>query len=109
MGTEGNDVIVATGPDMNMLTPWAATTWSAWSVGASRTGAGDDSVRVHRAGRRSTVARLVGGTDTYVGGAGDSDVIVDEISSFHVTMGARLRGHDAAADLDPWHRHRRFR
>jgi hypothetical protein len=34
-----------------------------------------------------TVAFLVGGTDTYVGGAGSSDVAVDELSAFHVTMG----------------------
>ena len=34
----------------------------------------------------TTVAFLFGGTDTFVGGAGISDVVVDEISSFHVTF-----------------------
>ncbi len=34
----------------------------------------------------TTFAFLSGGTDTYVGGAGISDVVVDEVSSFHVTF-----------------------
>ena len=52
------------------------------------TGAGDDSVVSTAPAGTVTLAYLFGGNDTYVGGAGSSDVIVDEISSFHVTLAA---------------------
>ena len=85
-GTEGNDVIVSTG---------AATKVDALGgndlicvVGGDvSTGLGDDSVVSTAPVSSISTAYLVGGTDSYVGGAGSLDVIVDEITSFHVTMG----------------------
>ena len=49
-------------------------------------GAGDDSVVSTDPVSTTTFAFLSGGTDTFVGGAGISDVVVDEVSSFHVTF-----------------------
>ncbi len=87
MGSEGDDVIVATGPEM-IVHARGGNDLICVVGGGVFTGAGDDSVVSTEQADGFTVAHLVGGNDTYVGGAGDSDVIVDEISSFHVTMGA---------------------
>ena len=64
----GNDLICAEGGDVY-------------------TGPGDDSVVSTAAAGAFTFAYLAGGNDTYVSGPGTSDVIADEISSFHVVMG----------------------
>ena len=85
-GTEGNDVIVSTGAatDVRAL---GGNDLVCVVGGNVSTGTGDDSVVSTAPAGTVTVAYMSGGTDTYVGGAGGSDVIVDEISSFHVTMG----------------------
>jgi hypothetical protein len=85
-GTEGNDVIVSTGPDTNVKA-LGGNDLVCVVGGVVYTGNGDDSVVSTAPVGTLTLAYLSGGTDTYVGGAGSSDVIVDEITSFHVTMG----------------------
>jgi RTX calcium-binding nonapeptide repeat (4 copies) len=85
-GTEGNDVIVSTGPDTDVKA-LGGNDLICVVGGDVYTGSGDDSVVSTAPAGTLTFAYLVGGTDSYVGGAGSSDVIVDEISSFHVTMG----------------------
>jgi hypothetical protein len=84
-GTEGDDVIVATGPAVTVQA-LGGNDLICVVGGGVFTGSGDDSV-VSTASGTLTSAYLVGGSDTYVGGASSSHVVVDEISSFHVTMG----------------------
>jgi hypothetical protein len=85
-GTEGNDVIVSTGPDTDVQA-LGGNDLICVVGGHVSTGLGDDSVVSTAPAGSISSAYLVGGTDTYLGGAGSSDVIVDEVSSFHVTMG----------------------
>jgi RTX calcium-binding nonapeptide repeat (4 copies) len=95
-GTEGNDVIVSSGAD-TIVNALSGNDLVCAVGGQVNTGLGDDSVVSTGAVGTFTNAYLVGGTDTYVGGAGGSDVIVDEITSFHVTFGATG---DARATLE---------
>jgi Ca2+-binding RTX toxin-like protein len=85
-GTEGNDVIVSTGPDTEVQAK-GGNDLVCVVGGDVYTGLGDDSVVSTAPAGTFTNVFLVGGTDTYVGGAGRSDVVADEITSFHVTMG----------------------
>jgi Ca2+-binding RTX toxin-like protein len=85
-GTEGNDVIVSTGAE-TVVKARGGNDLICVVGGGVQTGDGDDSVVSAAPEGTSTFVRLAGGSDTYVGGAGNSDVAIDEISSFHVTMG----------------------
>jgi Ca2+-binding RTX toxin-like protein len=84
-GTESDDVIVAHGasPEVRAL---GGNDLICVEGGDVYTGAGDDSVVSTAPVGFFTFAALVGGNDSYVGGAGGSDVIVDEVSSFHVVL-----------------------
>jgi Ca2+-binding RTX toxin-like protein len=84
-GTEGNDVIVSTGPDTEVQAK-GGNDLICVVGGSVYSGLGDDSVVSTAPVGIHTFAYLFGGTDTFVGGAGSSDVIVDELSSFHVTF-----------------------
>ena len=84
-GTEGNDVIVSTGVS-TVVMALGGNDLICVVGGEVHTGAGDDSVVSTGPVGITTVAFLFGGTDTFVGGAGISNVVVDEISSFHVTF-----------------------
>ena len=84
-GTEGNDVIVSTGVS-TVVMALGGNDLICVVGGEVHTGAGDDSVLSTGPVGITTVAFLFGGTDTFVGGAGISNVVVDEISSFHVTF-----------------------
>jgi Ca2+-binding RTX toxin-like protein len=84
-GTEGNDVIVSTGPDTDVRA-LGGNDLVCVVGGFVYSGLGDDSVVSTAPAGTLTFVFLSGGTDSFVGGAGGSDVIVDEISSFHVTM-----------------------
>jgi len=95
-GTEGNDVIVSTGVD-TVVMALGGNDLVCVVGGEVHTGAGDDSVVSTGPVGSTTVAFLFGGTDTYVGWAGISDVVVDEISSFHVTF----RGSSGVMELYP--------
>ena len=95
-GTEGNDVIVSTGVD-TVVMALGGNDLICVVGGEVHTGAGDDSVVSTGPVGITTVAFLFGGTDTFVGGAGISDVVVDEISSFHVTF----RGSSGVMELYP--------
>src|SRR3954470_23159983 len=77
-GTEGNDVIVSSGPDTNVKA-LGGNDLVCVVGGVVYTGSGDDSVVSTAPSGSLTLAYLSGGTDAYVGGAGSSDVIVDEI------------------------------
>ena len=103
-GTDGADVIVSTGPETTVKGR-GGNDLICVVGGAVQRGAGDDSIVSTALASGHTFARLGGGNDTYVGGAGDSDVIVDEISSFHVTMGAGFGTLSLLTDHDPGHRH----
>ncbi len=85
-GTEGNDVIVGHGTDPEVRA-LGGNDLICVEGGDVYTGAGDDSVVSTAADDAFTFAYLVGGNDSYVSGPGTSDVIADEISSFHVVMG----------------------
>ncbi|MDX6371139.1 MAG: hypothetical protein QOD98_127 [Nocardioidaceae bacterium] len=85
IGTEGNDVIVSTGPDTEVQAK-GGNDLVCVVGGHVYSGLGDDSVVSTAPAGTVTFAYLNGGTDSFVGGAGGSDVIADEISSFHVTM-----------------------
>jgi Ca2+-binding RTX toxin-like protein len=87
-GTEGNDVIVSTGPE-SVVMALGGNDLVCVAGGEVYTGAGDDSVLSTAPVGIATTAFLVGGTDTYVGGAGIHTVVVDAISSFHVTLGGQ--------------------
>jgi Ca2+-binding RTX toxin-like protein len=86
-GTEGNDVIVSTGPDTEVQAK-GGNDLICVVGGHVFTGPGDDSVVSTAPAGTFTLAYLVGGNDSYVGGAGGSDVIADEVTSVHVTMSA---------------------
>jgi Ca2+-binding RTX toxin-like protein len=88
-GTEGNDVIVSTGAETDVKA-LGGNDLICVVGGGVETGAGDDSVVSTAPAGTTTFVRLTGGSDTYVGGAGSSDLTIDEISSFHVTMGGGL-------------------
>lgn len=85
-GTEGDDVIVSTGAGTEVRA-LGGNDLVCVVGGNVYTGAGNDSVVSTAATGTHTVAFLFGGTDSYVGGAGTSDVVVDEVTSFHVDMG----------------------
>ena len=86
-GTDGDDVIVSTGAGTDVQARGGDDLVCVVG-GTVYTGTGDDSVVSTAPVGSQTIAYLSGGTDTYVGGAGSSDVIADEITSFHVTMGS---------------------
>ncbi|MDX6371138.1 MAG: hypothetical protein QOD98_126 [Nocardioidaceae bacterium] len=86
IGTEGNDVIVSTGAETDVKA-LGGNDLICVVGGGVQTGAGDDSVVSTAPAGTTTFVRLAAGSDTYVGGAGNSDVTIDEISSFHVAMG----------------------
>ena len=83
---------------------------SAWSEGASsQAKVTTRSCRPPRPAPRPS-SRPTGGSDTFVGGAGDSDVTIDEISSFHVTMGGTASGPwSCSRPSTPGTGHRRLR
>ena len=85
-GTEGNDVIVGHGtdPDIRAL---GGNDLICTEGGDVSTGQGDDSVVSTAAAGAFTTVYLLGGNDSYVSGPGTSDVIADEMSSFHVVLG----------------------
>jgi Ca2+-binding RTX toxin-like protein len=85
-GTEGNDVIISTAANAYVMA-LGGNDLVCVAGGVVYSGAGDDSVVSTAPAGTLTLAYLSRGTDTYVGGAGSSDVIVDEITSFRVTMG----------------------
>jgi Ca2+-binding RTX toxin-like protein len=87
-GTEGNDVIVSTGAG-TVVMALGGNDLVCVVGGEVYTGAGDDSVLSTSPVGIATIAFLVGGTDAYVGGAGIHTVVVDAISSFHVTLGGQ--------------------
>ena len=87
-GTEGNDVIVSTGPE-TVVKALGGNDLICVVGGEVDTGPGDDSVLSAAPVGISTTTFLFGGTDTYVGGAGIHTVAVDEVSSFHVTLGGQ--------------------
>jgi RTX calcium-binding nonapeptide repeat (4 copies) len=87
-GTEGNDVIVSTGTETDVQA-LGGNDLICVVGGIVHTGLGDDSVVSTGPVGITTVAFLFGGADTFVGGAGSSDVVVDKISSFHVTLGGQ--------------------
>ncbi len=95
-GTEGNDVIVSTGVD-TVVKALGGNDLICVVGGEVHTGAGDDSVVSTGPVGSTTTAFLFGGADTFVGGAGISDVAVDEISTFHVTF----RGSSQFLELYP--------
>lgn len=84
-GTEGDDVIVATGPEADVRA-LGGNDLVCVVGGTVRTGLGDDSVDATGAAVL-TYAYLSSGHDTFAGGAGGSDVTVEELSSFAVTFG----------------------
>ena len=84
-GTEGNDVIVATGPETEVRA-LGGNDLICVVGGKVETGLGDDSVDATRAAVL-TMAHLSAGNDTFTGGPGGSDVTVEELSSFRVTFG----------------------
>ena len=86
LGTQGDDVIVTTGPDASIQT-LGGNDLVCLAGGSVYSGVGDDSIVSTAPAGTDTFAALGGGTDSYVGGAGDSDVYVDGITSFHVTFG----------------------
>jgi Ca2+-binding RTX toxin-like protein len=86
-GTQGDDVIVSSNPGA-IVKGRGGNDLICVVGGGVETGPGDDSVVSTEQAGEYTAARLEGGNDTYVGGAGESSVIIDEVSSFHVTMGA---------------------
>jgi hypothetical protein len=85
-GTEGNDVIVATGPDVDVQA-LGGNDLICVVGGQVETGFGDDSVVSTAAAGTSTTAYLGSGRDSYVGGAGRSDVVTGQLSLLTVTMG----------------------
>jgi Ca2+-binding RTX toxin-like protein len=85
-GTEGNDVIVSTGPDTDVRA-LGGNDLICVVGGSVETGPGDDSVVSTAPANVGTTAFLFGGNDSYVGGAGGDDVTADEVTSLHVTMG----------------------
>ncbi len=87
-GTEGNDVIVSTGVS-TVVMALGGNDLICVVGGEVYAGAGDDSVVSTNPETITTTAFLFGGTDTFVGGAGINYVVVDEISSFHVTLGGQ--------------------
>ena len=84
-GTESNDVIVSTGPDTDVKA-LGGNDLVCVVGGEVSTGAGDDSVVSTAPAGTLTSAYMFGGADTYAGGAGTSQVIVDEVTSFHVSF-----------------------
>ena len=86
-GTDGNDVIAATGPDVSVVAG-AGDDLVCVIGGSVTTGPGNDSVVSTAAAGTLTYAHLFGGADSYLGGAGRSSVTVDEVSSVQVTLGS---------------------
>lgn len=85
-GTEGDDVIVSTGPDTR-VSGLGGNDLICVVGGEVVTGPGDDSVLSTAPAGVSTQPFLNLGNDTYVSGAGGSYVYVDEVTSVHITMG----------------------
>lgn len=84
-GTEGDDVIVSTGPDTTVQALGGNDVICVVG-GQVNTGPGDDAVLSTGPVQSTTSVYLVGGNDTFVGGLGASGVVVDAITSFHVTL-----------------------
>jgi Ca2+-binding RTX toxin-like protein len=85
-GTEGDDVIVGhgTGTDVRAL---GGNDIVCVGGGQVSTGPGDDSVVSTAPAGAFTYAVLTGGDDRYVGGAGTSEVVADDVSSIRVVLG----------------------
>ncbi|HEX5087526.1 MAG TPA: hypothetical protein VFV89_06935 [Nocardioides sp.] len=85
-GTEGDDVIVGhgTGTDVRAL---GGNDLVCVGGGQVSTGPGDDSVVSTAPAGAFTFVELVGGNDSYEGGAGTSEVVADDVSSIHVVIG----------------------
>jgi Ca2+-binding RTX toxin-like protein len=87
-GTEGNDVIVATGPGAG-VEALGGNDLICMEGGWVFPGPGDDSVVDTAPAGAGTYAGLYGGNDSYTNvGAGRSDVIVRDVTSVHVSLGA---------------------
>jgi hypothetical protein len=87
-GTDGDDVIVSTGADTTVA-GLGGNDLICVVGGTVAAGLGDDAVVSNAAPGVLTTVGLVAGHDTYADvGAGRSDVIVDDITSFDVTLGA---------------------
>jgi Ca2+-binding RTX toxin-like protein len=85
-GTEGDDVIVGHGTAVGVQA-LGGDDLICVEGGNVSTGAGDDSVVSTAPAGAFTEVMMSGGNDSYVGGPGGSDVIADDVSSFHVVFG----------------------
>jgi Ca2+-binding RTX toxin-like protein len=86
-GTEGNDVIVSTGPGTEVKALGGDDIICVVG-GTVETGPGDDSVVSTAPVGIHTTVFLFGGNDRYAGGDGGDTVTADEVTSMHVTMGS---------------------
>jgi Ca2+-binding RTX toxin-like protein len=87
MGTEGNDVIVATGPSVAVYAQ-GGNDLVCVVGGKVSTGDGDDSVLSTAPARGFTEVTLDGGDDAYINArAGRSRVYVSEVTGVHVDLG----------------------
>jgi Ca2+-binding RTX toxin-like protein len=86
-GTDGDDVIVATGRD-SAVSGGAGNDVICTGGGSVETGAGDDSVLSTAPRGVQTYVVLADGHDSYVGGAGKDDVVVDGVTHVDISMGS---------------------
>jgi len=86
-GTDGDDVIVATGHD-SAVTAGGGNDVICTEGGSVESGNGDDSVLSTAPAKVATYVVLVGGRDSYVGGAGTDDVVVHGVSRIDISLGS---------------------